>query len=179
PYHFSSGAQGLIFLSPLLGSLVGTYLCGPIADRIATYFTIRNDGIREPEMRLSACAIAAVLTFLGALVSGLTYPRTHWAGPVVGFGVLSSGAQMGATLGMTYALDCHKELSAELMVTISCLKSAVAWVWTWCINDWIARSGLLTVFMVIASLNAVVYAVAGVFHVCGKRMRIWIGKNRD
>jgi MFS family permease len=111
PYLFNSSAQGLVFLSPFVGSLVGTYLCGPFADKVANYFTKRNHGIREPEMRLPVCAVAATLTFLGALMAGLCLKHhTHWSGPVVGYGILSTGAQMGATLGMNYALDCHKEV---------------------------------------------------------------------
>jgi MFS family permease len=164
-------------LSPLLGSLVGTYLCGPLADKTATWFTARNKGIREPEMRLPTCIIAATLTFIGALISGLTYHyKTQWIGPIVGFGVLSAGAQMGATLAISYSLDCHKELSAEIMVTISCLKSAVAWIWTWCINDWVASSGLLTVFMSLAAINVGVYMLAFIFHLYGKNIRIWLHK---
>lgn len=112
PYNFDSASQGLIFLSPLIGSLIGTYLCGPLADRIATFYTKRNSGIREPEMRLPTCAIAAAFVFFGALMAGLTYHyKTHWAGPIIGFGVLSIGGQMGATLAMSYSLDCHREVS--------------------------------------------------------------------
>ncbi|KAJ5548470.1 hypothetical protein N7513_005704 [Penicillium frequentans] len=178
PYNFTSGSQGLVFLSPLVGSLLGTYLCGPLADRTATWFTARNNGVREPEMRLPTCIMAAFLTFLGALISGLTYNfKTHWAGPIVGFGVLSAGAQMGATLAISYSLDCHKELSAEIMVTISCLKSLVAWIWTWCINDWLSASGILTVFMVIATVNVLVYGTTIIFHFYGKSIRIWIHKS--
>jgi hypothetical protein len=63
-------------------------------------------------MRLPTCLIAAILTFLGALMAGLSYhSKTHWSGPIVGFGVLSAGGQMGATLAMSYALDCHKDVS--------------------------------------------------------------------
>jgi MFS family permease len=101
-----------VFLSPFVGSLVGTYLCGPLADRIANYYTKRNHGIREPEMRLPACSIAAIFTFVGALMVGLgLHYQSHWAVPVVGLGVLSVGSQMGATLAMSYSLDCHKEVS--------------------------------------------------------------------
>lgn len=90
---------------------MGTYLCGPIADQVATFFTTHNHGIREPEMRLPTCIAAAVLTFLGALLAGLTYHyKTHWSGPIVGFGLLSAGAQMGATLAISYAIDCHLEV---------------------------------------------------------------------
>lgn len=110
-YGFDSQAQGLVFLSPFVGSLIGSWLCGSLSDSIANYFTKKNEGIREPEMRLPVCILATILTFLGALMSGLTYHyNTHWAGPVVGYGVLSAGAQVGVSLSMSYALDCHREV---------------------------------------------------------------------
>ncbi|KAK5135334.1 hypothetical protein LTR08_005438 [Meristemomyces frigidus] len=177
PYEFDSSAQGLVFLSPLIGSLVGSYICGPFADTVANYYTKKNDGVREPEMRLPTCAIAAVITFIGAVVAGVTYNyRTHWAGPIVGYGILSAGAQMGATLAMTYSLDCHKELSAELMVTVSVAKSFIAWIWTWCINDWIVSSGLMTVFCIVAAINVAGYLTTLILYWKGKDIRVWIQK---
>lgn len=111
-YGFGPQAQGLVFLSPFVGTLVGTWLCGPLSDKIANFYTMRNDGFREPEMRLLACVPAAVLTFLGALITSLTYVNnTHYMGPIIGYGILSAGAQMGATLSMSYVLDCHQEVS--------------------------------------------------------------------
>lgn len=63
-------------------------------------------------MRLPTCSIAAILTFLGALVLGLCLKyETHWIGPLFGMGILSTGGQMGATLGMSYSLDCHQVVS--------------------------------------------------------------------
>ncbi|OJJ33646.1 hypothetical protein ASPWEDRAFT_114016 [Aspergillus wentii DTO 134E9] len=112
PYGFNSNGQGLFFLSPFAGSLVGVYFSGPVGDWIANVFTRRNHGIREPEMRLPTCLLAAFFTFFGALWFGLSYEaKTSWPVPVVGAGVLSVGSQMGTTLGMNYALDCHKEVS--------------------------------------------------------------------
>ncbi|KIX08806.1 uncharacterized protein Z518_03463 [Rhinocladiella mackenziei CBS 650.93] len=175
PYSFDSESQGLVFLSPLVGSLIGTYLCGPMADSIANYYTRRNHGIREPEMRLPTCIVAAALTFFGALMAGLCFThQTHWAGPVVGIGVLSTGAQMGATLGMNYALDCHKELSVELMVTVASLKSAIAWIWTWVANDWLTDDGPLVVFLSIGAVSVVVYLSTIVFYLRGKAIRTWL-----
>ena len=49
------------------------------------------------------------------------------------------------------------QLSVELMVTVASLKSLIAWIWTWVINDWLARDGALTVFCVVATVNTVVY----------------------
>lgn len=195
-YGFDSQAQGLVFLSPFVGSVVGTYLCGPLSDRIATYYTKRNNGIREPEMRLPTCVIAAVLVMIGCLITGVTYHyHSHWIGPVVGYGVLSAGAQMGATLSMSYALDCHKhvcptpldqllskkknlidnqsQLSVELMVTVAVVKSAVAWIWTWFISDWLTSDGALVVFMVIGGVNVLIYAVTIPLGRYGKEIRSW------
>lgn len=114
PYNFNPRAQGLFFLSPFVGSLFGVFFSGPVSDWIANYFTKRNRGIREPEMRLPTCLLAAVFTFFGALWFALSYQhQMHWAMPVVGAGILSVGSQMGTTLGMNYALDCHKEVSLQ------------------------------------------------------------------
>ncbi|CAK7221316.1 hypothetical protein SBRCBS47491_004486 [Sporothrix bragantina] len=174
-YGFDAQAQGLVFLSPFVGSLVGSWLCGSLSDTVANHFTKKNDGIREPEMRLPVCILASVLTFLGALVSSLTYHyNTHYMGPIVGYGILTAGAQVGVSLSMSYALDCHRELSVELMVTIASLKSAIAWIWTWVINDWIDTNGMLVVFMVIASVNVVVHMSTFAFYLKGKAIRMWI-----
>ncbi|KIW99597.1 uncharacterized protein Z518_11010 [Rhinocladiella mackenziei CBS 650.93] len=175
PYLFDSNAQGLFFLSPFVGSLFGVYFSGKMGDQIANWATKRNQGIREPEMRLLTCFVAAAFTFFGALWFSLSYEHhTHWAVPIVGAGVLSVGSQMGATLGMNYALDCHQGLSVEIMVTIASLKSLIAWIWTWEINNFIDSNGVLTVFMTVASINVVVYLVCILFYLRGKRIRLWL-----
>lgn len=119
PYGFNSRAQGLVFLSPFVGSLLGSWLCGPPSEYIANHLTRKNDGIREPEMRLPPVVLSAFLTFFGTLIAGITYHHhTHWSGPVIGFGVLGIGAQMGVSQAMSYALDCHKEVSAVSSLSI-------------------------------------------------------------
>jgi hypothetical protein len=135
------------FKNLLRASLFGTYLCGPLADQIATYYTKRNNGIREPEMRLPVAIIAALFTFGGVAIAAPCYAhKTHWIGPIFGFGILSIGSQMGANLSMSYAIDSHKELSGELMITVSAVKSALAWAFSWFINDWIISNGMMNVY---------------------------------
>jgi len=60
------------------------------------------------------------------------------------------------------------------MVTIASLKSGIAWIWTWCINDWLARDGPLIVFTVVASINVVVYLGAIAMYWKGKAIRLWL-----
>ncbi|KAL4891193.1 MFS general substrate transporter [Aspergillus ambiguus] len=108
PYNFTSIDQGLVFLSPFVGSLLATIFCSSITERIVTYSARRNNGIREPEMRLFALPIAAGTTILGSLVVALTlHYQTHYMGPIVGFGILTVSNQIGANMGMSYPLDCY------------------------------------------------------------------------
>ncbi|KAJ6115253.1 hypothetical protein N7486_001031 [Penicillium sp. IBT 16267x] len=65
----------------------------------------------------------------------------------------------------------------QVSVNIALIKSLVAWVWTWCINDRVVANGLLTVFMVIATVNVLLYGTTLIFHFYGKSIRIWIHKN--
>lgn len=60
------------------------------------------------------------------------------------------------------------------MVTISCLKSLIAWIWTWVINDWITKDGVTVAFMTIAAVNTGAYLTTIVFYLKGKSFRIWI-----
>lgn len=104
---------------------------------------------------------------------------------------------MGCNLAMTYALDCHPELSGELMITVSVLKSVLAWAWTWFINDWIVLNGMMMVYflgerinaahvimvlgnerypnnLIVALISTAVYATTILFYYKGKNYRIWI-----
>lgn len=60
------------------------------------------------------------------------------------------------------------------MVTIAALKSCIAWIWTWVINDYMTSSGVLSVFMTVAAINVVVYLVYILFYLKGKDIRIWL-----
>ena len=60
------------------------------------------------------------------------------------------------------------------MVAVASLKSLIAWIWTWVINDWLARDGPLVVFCVVASVNVAVYLTTVGFHYKGKKIRLWL-----
>jgi hypothetical protein len=70
--------------------------------------------------------------------------------------------------------DFVLQLSVELMVTVASLKSAIAWIWTWVINDFVAARGGLVVFMTIAAVNVAVYMSTVLMYYKGKSIRIWL-----
>lgn len=59
------------------------------------------------------------------------------------------------------------------MVTVAVVKSAVAWIWTWFISNWLADDGALVVFMVIGAINVLVYALTVPLWWYGKDIRNW------
>ncbi|PWY84386.1 MFS general substrate transporter, partial [Aspergillus eucalypticola CBS 122712] len=108
PYYFDSIGLGLVFLSPFVGSLLATFFCSYIADKIVNYSVRRNGGVREPEMRLFSLPVAAAASAAGSIVVALClHYQTHYMGPIVGFGILTVSNQIGANMGMSYPLDCY------------------------------------------------------------------------
>jgi hypothetical protein len=60
------------------------------------------------------------------------------------------------------------------MVSIASLKSLIAWIWTWVINDWLARDGPLVMFCTVAAVNVAAYLTTIVFYTKGKSVRLWL-----
>src|SRR5271163_479067 len=67
PYNFSPQNVGFTNFAVFGGALFGLATAGPLSDWVAMRQTIRNNGIREPEMRLLALIPYTVLLFLGSL----------------------------------------------------------------------------------------------------------------
>ena len=60
------------------------------------------------------------------------------------------------------------------MVTIASLKSLIAWIWTWVINDWLVRDGPLVLFVTVGAINVAVYLTTFFFYFQGKNVRLWL-----
>lgn len=73
PYNFSSQSVGFTNFSMLLGNMVAMAVAGPWSDWVAMRATRKNNGVREPEMRLMA-----LLPFVGMYVLGMTISGVGW-----------------------------------------------------------------------------------------------------
>ena len=86
-YGFSSWQSGLCFISVLLFTLAGIFFGGTVSDYVADFFTKRNGGIREPEMRLPAMTIGLICSPLGLVLYGVGIEhKLHWIVPTLGLG---------------------------------------------------------------------------------------------
>jgi MFS family permease len=82
PYNFSAQSVGFTNFAVYAGALFGLITAGPLSDWIAMRQTIRNNGIREPEMRLLTLIPYTVLLFLGSLIVALGY-QYQWPWEVI------------------------------------------------------------------------------------------------
>lgn len=87
-YGFTAWQSGLCFISGMIGCFLGTFVGGPFSDWVADYFTQRNGGIREPEMRLPAIIPSVIAAPLALLLYGFGIAREwHWMVPTVALGL--------------------------------------------------------------------------------------------
>ncbi|KAL4988643.1 major facilitator superfamily domain-containing protein [Aspergillus falconensis] len=122
-YGFTPIQTGLLYLSPLVGTILGSVVGGKISDIIARAKAYRNHGVYEPESRLLMMIPAVLASTLGlAGYGGSIETRAHWIVPTVCFGAIYFGCTLGSTVAVTYCLDCHKADAIGTQVVLSLAK---------------------------------------------------------
>lgn len=87
-YHFNSWQTGLCFVSAVIGAVLAIIFGGVISDKVADFFTARNNNIREPEMRLPAIIFALLLSPTGLILYGVSIENNlHWIAPTIALGM--------------------------------------------------------------------------------------------
>jgi len=69
PYNYSPLTIGFFNFAVLIGAIIGLVTAGPLSDRISIKLTKRNNGIREPEMRLPTMVPYFILMLVGNFVT--------------------------------------------------------------------------------------------------------------
>lgn len=125
PYNYTPQTIGLFNLAVLIGGLLGLFTNGPWSDWVAAYLTRRNNGIREPEMRLPAMIPYMLLLVLGSVVMAVGYDN-YWpwqAIVIVGYGALGMQVAAIPSIASTYGIDSYKPVTGSLFVTITVNKN--------------------------------------------------------
>jgi hypothetical protein len=107
PYNFSPAAVGYTNLAPFVGTSFALCTAGPLGDWISHRATIRNKGIREPEMRLPAMVPFVVCFLLGCIVLSVGY-QYGWPWEVVvivGFGLVGVEVAAIAAISVNYVVS--------------------------------------------------------------------------
>lgn len=109
PWNWTIRSLGLLSISGFIGSVVSFFAGGRLIDLIATRMTARRGEHAEPEFRLPAMIIPAVIGPMGLLIYGLVIAsHDSWGGAAVGYGMEGFGATAAANVIITYAVDAYR-----------------------------------------------------------------------
>jgi len=111
PFGFSPAAVGYTNLALFVGVSFSLVTAGPLSDWVSDRSTVRNAGIREPEMRLPALLPFALCGLVGCVVTalGFEYGWPWEVVVVVGFGFIGvhtaglSGVSINYVVGISPA----------------------------------------------------------------------------
>jgi len=75
PYNFTPAQIGFMGLGPFIGNLIGSLYGGVLSDWSIQFFSRRNKGFYEPEMRLYILHFPALIMAGGLIMFGATVSR--------------------------------------------------------------------------------------------------------
>ena len=77
PYNYTPQTIGFFNFAVVIGQILGLFTAGPLSDWISMRATKRNNGMREPVMRIPAMIPYTLVMILGNFVVGFGY-QYHW-----------------------------------------------------------------------------------------------------
>jgi len=171
-YGFQPYQSGLCFFSAIIGSILGAFAGGNWGDKVADYFTKRNGGIREPEMRLPAIAISLITTPLALVLYGVGIQHNlHWMCPTVGLGLLNFSIVQATNISLVYTIDAYRPIAGEVTVATLCFKSCFGFLLSFYTNPWIAVDGYQNAYGTMAGIASAVLLLAIPMYFFGKKIR--------
>jgi MFS family permease len=176
PYNFSISGVGLVAISPLIGSIIGAFTSGPIADWVVKFMSRRNGGIYEPEFRLPLIIITLIVGGISFFGFGWSISIADpWIGPVIFYGLqyFSVGFMSIAVYG--YLTDCHRDKAPEAFAAIN-LRNIYSFGMNYFISSWISTQGPKEVFCIIGGVHVFICLTAIPMYIFGKRCRSWTSR---
>ncbi|KAH6684663.1 major facilitator superfamily domain-containing protein [Halenospora varia] len=171
-YGFEPWQTGLCFIAALIGSFLAIFCGGHLGDWIADIHTRRNDGIREPEMRLPAIGISVITAPLALILYGVGINnKLHWICPTMGLALISFSIVQATNVSLVYTIDSYRPVAGELVVTQMAFKSAFGFLLSFYTNPWVEKSGYLGAYGAMAGISGALLLGVIPFYFFGHTIR--------
>ena len=145
---------------------------GRLIDIIANRLTSKNGGRREPEYRLPAMILPAVIGPMGILTFGLCVAyKVHWIGAAFGYGMQGFGLTAGSNVLVTYAVDSYMPLAGEALVVLFMIRDVSGCLLSLYAYDWIVAAGNANAFGQMVAVQYFFILFIVLFLLYGKRLR--------
>ncbi|PSS03671.1 putative polyamine transporter [Coniella lustricola] len=177
PWDWTLHSVGLLSISGFVGSLLSFFAGGRLIDYIATRSAARHGEHPEPESRLPAMLIPAVIAPMGMLTYGLVIAaQDNWGGAAVGYGMEGFGATAAANIVITYAVDAYRPIAGETIVVVFIIRNVIACLISTYISKWIKQQGVKHAFGELVGVSYVILSLSLVLFVLGRRIRALTGR---
>jgi hypothetical protein len=168
PYNFTPAQVGYENFALVGGGVIGLLIAGPGSDWLSARATAKNGGIREPEMRLPSLIPFIIVAVVGLVALGVGVQQ-KWPWPaviVVGYALVGLQVVTIPTLTITYAIDCYKPLTGEIMVIATVCKNTFGFGMTYYMPDWVVADGFIPpAIMMMAVTVSITFNWYGGIHV--------------
>ncbi|KAI2772111.1 putative MFS transporter [Daldinia loculata] len=177
PYNWTVTNSGLFAIA----AVVGYGLAVPFtssSDRLAAFFTKRNNGIREAEMRLGVMVVPMIVGPAGIVLYGLTAERgLHWICFFIGGAMNYWAAYFYFSFTLAYAVDSYYANTSEMLIAMNIGKQIISFGFGLKVLTWVLESGYGVVMSgIFAGVLLANNLVLIIFMVWGKRIRILLSQ---
>ncbi|ROW16299.1 hypothetical protein VPNG_01893 [Cytospora leucostoma] len=178
-YGFEAWQVGLCFIAACVGSAFGIPAGGHLGDVVADYFTTRNGGIREPEMRLPAMTLSLITAPLAMILYGVGIEKKlHWICPTIGLGLsqytLSTRwyyAGGGTNVVLVYVIDAYRPVAGEITLAVMGFKSLFGFLLSFYTNPWVNKDGYQNAYGAMAGISAAIIVLWVPMYIWGRQIR--------
>ncbi|KAI1629195.1 putative MFS transporter [Exophiala viscosa] len=171
PYDWGTGPTGLIFLAALVGSFIGMGT-GYFGDQIVLRLARRNNGYKEPEMRLWALCFSFVYGGVGYFAYGwCSKEGESWVGIAFGLGAMIAQQVSATSIATTYAMECFEGISGELVVVLAICSSCINFAMSFSVQPLIDATDYGRAFTFFGCLVLGSMALAVPLNIWGKSWR--------
>ncbi|CAG8960576.1 hypothetical protein HYFRA_00013399 [Hymenoscyphus fraxineus] len=178
PYNWKQENSGLIAVA----NAIGYFLAIPFtftSDRLAAHLTVKNNHIREAEMRLPVLLPAMIIAPAGLVAYGMTAQNNlHWMGYMAGVAMVNWGGYFYFSFTLAYAVDSYNANTSEMLIAMNLGKSAISFGMGLKLLDWILERGYAVVIAAIFGTLLLLNNLAlGIFWFYGKKIRIFTSRS--
>ena len=154
PYNFSSSIVGLSYIAGVVGVALGFLVTGPLSDYLIVCISRRYNGTFEPEYRLWLFIFPLIFIPSGLILWGIgSANEIHWIGLLFALGFLAFQNACGASLSVTYLVDCYREMAGDALTALSIIKNVMSFAVSYGINPWIEGMGTRRAFGLAAGIG--------------------------
>jgi hypothetical protein len=180
-YGFESGTVGLMYVSFLIGYILGTLVTQKVANTIYMKLVAKNNGVHKPEFRLPLLLESGVTCATGLFWFGwgaekkMHYIFTNFGAGIFAFGVVA----MFFTI-QNYLVQMNPRFAASAIAAASIFRSALGFafpLFATNIFEGIGYGWGLSVFGFVAIATGIPFPLFVIFY--GERLRLWANRKQD